>query len=113
MSILIVDDVADHLTLLEAMLCCEGHADIVQAESAAEAFAILDLDAVEAGVAAAAPIDLILMDVRMPGTDGILACRRIKVCEAYRDIPVIIVTSETDADCLQHAFEAGAMDFIG
>jgi diguanylate cyclase (GGDEF)-like protein len=113
MSILIVDDVADHLTLLEAMLCCEGHEDIVQAGSAFEAFTVLDLEAVEAGVASTAPVDLILMDVRMPGTDGILACRRIKSCAAYRDIPIIIVTAETDADCLQQAFEAGAMDFIG
>jgi diguanylate cyclase (GGDEF)-like protein len=106
MSILIVDDVADHLTLLEAMLYCEGHGDIVRAESAGEAYAYLGLDGPDPGAA----VDLILMDVCMPGVDGITACRRIKACEAYSDVPIIIVTAETD--CLQEAFEAGAMDFI-
>src|SRR5262249_32268612 len=56
--------------------------------------------------------DLILMDIVMPEMDGIEACRRMKVYDPLKDVPIIIVTASTDVEALQLAFSAGAMDFI-
>lgn len=57
-------------------------------------------------------IDLILMDIMLPGVDGLEACRRIKAIEWLRDIPIIVITVKTDEQALLAAFAAGAMDYI-
>src|SRR5262245_30178317 len=113
MKILIVDDVPDHLTMLEAMLSRDGYSTVVQARSGLEAVRYLGLDGAD-GATPTDPvaIDLVLMDIRMAEMDGIEACRRIKSSEPYRDVPVIMVTAQADAGFLKEAFDAGAMDFI-
>src|SRR5262245_27875140 len=52
------------------------------------------------------------MDIRIPGMDGIAACRRIKAVPQLHDIPIIMVTSSDDTADLQLAFDAGAMDYL-
>jgi len=104
MSILLVDDTLTHRLALSSMLKAAGHSDVRLAASAREVFELLS--------AAAASIDLILMDVRMPETDGLTACQQIKANPVWQDIPVIMVTASSEEDDLQAAFEAGAMDYI-
>ncbi len=108
MAILIVDDSTDHYALLRSILTKAGHHQILGAESAQAAFSMLDLD----GIQSATDIDLILMDVLMPGIDGVQACRRIKQQTHLRDIPIIMVTAKNDLENLHEAFSAGAMDYI-
>jgi adenylate cyclase len=109
MSILIVDDTAMQRQTLAALLTAHGYRDVLIAASAAEAFGQLGV----ASSARHAPaIDLILMDIRMPGMDGIAACRRIKAVPELHDIPIIMVTSSDDTGDLQLAFDAGAMDYL-
>ena len=108
MAILIVDDSTDHYTLLRSILTKAGHHQILGAESAQAAFSMLNLD----GIQSATDIDLILMDVLMPGIDGVQACRRIKQQTHLRDIPIIMVTAKNDLENLHEAFSAGAMDYI-
>jgi adenylate cyclase len=109
MSILIVDDTAVQRQTLAALLTAHGYSDVLVAASAAEAFGQLGVT----GSARHAPaIDLILMDIRMPGLDGIAACRRIKAVAQLHDIPIIMVTSSDDTGDLQLAFDAGAMDYL-
>jgi diguanylate cyclase (GGDEF)-like protein len=103
MTILIVDDLQDNRDLLTAVLTVAGYRDVVAVPSALEALKRLK----EGGV------DLILMDVMMPHTSGIEACRLIKADESLRDIPIIMVTGRKDHEVLESAFAAGAMDFIG
>src|SRR5215831_5956362 len=109
MSILIVDDSLDERLLLQTILKGAGYTDVSTAESAADAFRQLGM----MNLPAIAPnIDLILMDIVMPEMDGIEACRRMKVYDPLKDVPIIIVTANTELEALQLAFSAGAMDFI-
>jgi diguanylate cyclase (GGDEF)-like protein len=112
MKILIVDDMLDHLRMLAAMLRRAGHSNLVEARSAREALSFLHLDDEGSEAHEVVPVDLIMMDIRMPEIDGIEACRRIKASEAYRDVPIIMVSAQAEACFLQEAFVAGAMDFI-
>jgi cyclic di-GMP phosphodiesterase len=57
-------------------------------------------------------IDLILLDVVMPGLDGFEVCRRIRQDPAGKDVPVIFVTTLETREHRLHAVEAGANDFI-
>ena len=58
------------------------------------------------------PPDLILLDVVMPGMDGLEVCRQLKADSATADIPVIFVTAQSDPDDETNALGAGGVDFI-
>ena len=51
--------------------------------------------------------DLIVMDVRMPETNGIEACRMLKLDEELKNIPVLFLTADTDQNTLISAITAG------
>ncbi|ACS86888.1 diguanylate cyclase domain-containing protein [Musicola paradisiaca] len=56
--------------------------------------------------------DLILLDIVMPGMDGYEVCRRLKADPLTELIPVIFITSQTEAEVEAYGFEVGAADFI-
>src|SRR5271169_5783916 len=56
--------------------------------------------------------DLILLDIMMPEMDGYEVCRRLKADPDTRDIPVIFLTSQTEAEDETKGFEVGAVDYI-
>jgi putative two-component system response regulator len=58
------------------------------------------------------PPDLVLLDVMMPGMDGIEVCRRLKSDERTRDVPVIFITAMGQAHDETRGFEAGAVDYV-
>ncbi len=58
------------------------------------------------------PPDLILLDLIMPGMDGVEVCRQLKASETTADIPVIVVTGKAEEDEITEAMQAGAADFI-
>jgi diguanylate cyclase (GGDEF)-like protein len=57
-------------------------------------------------------VGLVLLDVDMPEMDGYEVCRKLRQYPALRNVPVIMVTGHDDSGAINHAFEAGATDFI-
>jgi DNA-binding response OmpR family regulator len=108
--ILIVDDNEDSRDLTEAALVSGGYSDICVADSASEAFRLMDIGVTSGN--GAAQVDVVLLDVVMPELDGIEACARIRGDTRYSDTPIIMVTSVDDVDTPSIAFEAGADDYI-
>ena len=107
-KILIVDDSATDVVLLHYLLKKVGYTDFLTARSAEDAFRILKLD----DPSHMSEIDLIFMDVEMPGISGIETCRQIKLTKHVRDIPIIMVTSRSDQSSFKLAFSAGALDYM-
>jgi CheY-like chemotaxis protein len=56
--------------------------------------------------------DLVLMDFEMPGISGAETCRRLRAEPRLRTTPIILVTSHSEADCLEDAFLSGFTDFV-
>ena len=110
MAILIIDDVPVTRKIIESFLKDGGHTDIIQAESAENAFHLLGLYA--DGNTPRPPIDLILMDIVLQGVDGIEACRLIKNDQRSAHIPIVIITAYTSSEHIETAFKAGAIDFL-
>jgi len=106
---LVVDDERDILSLISLMLTTAGYPDVVEATSAEEAYAYLRLGEPER---APADVDLVLMDMTLPGDDGTAAVARIRADARYRDIPMIMVTAHNEDATLQRAFDAGVTDYI-
>jgi diguanylate cyclase (GGDEF)-like protein len=109
LKILIVDDSETSRLLLATVLGNAGYCDLAFAESAAEAFDILDVGNPHAGEP---DLDLVLMDVLMPGMNGVEAASVIKSNPLLRDVPIIMVTVSDDEETLAAAFQAGAADYI-
>jgi DNA-binding response OmpR family regulator len=62
--------------------------------------------------ALAEPIDLILMDVRMPRMTGYEACRRLQEMEATREIPVIFLSAKGQEQEIKQGLEVGGAQYI-
>jgi DNA-binding response OmpR family regulator len=99
--ILVVDDQIQNIELLEAHLVPQGY-EIVKAANGEEALAKLHSN----------QIDLILLDVMMPGMDGFEVTRRIRQDNAYRLIPIILITALRETEDRVRGIEAGCDDFI-
>jgi DNA-binding response OmpR family regulator len=108
-AILIVDDSRDEQELLSTRLRAAGYGSLMFADSAEAAFGILSRDN---AVQRPRAVDLILMDIMLPGLDGLEACRRITTTEWLQGIPIIVITVKTEEKDLLAAFAAGAMDYI-
>jgi CheY-like chemotaxis protein/DNA-binding CsgD family transcriptional regulator len=99
--VLVVDDTPANLSLLLDALTDAGHETLV-AESGRSALALLDHTTA----------DLVLLDLVMPGMDGVATCRRIKDRPECRDVPVIFMTAVEEPEQKLRAFSAGALDYI-
>jgi class 3 adenylate cyclase/CheY-like chemotaxis protein len=99
-TVLAVDDQPQNLRLLDAVLAPRGY-DVVPTTSGEEALRVL----------AEREVDLVLLDVVMPGMDGYEVCQRIRAGEATTYLPVVMITASGQQERVR-ALEAGADDFV-
>lgn len=100
-AILIVDDAPENLAVLRKLMVEQGYQTFV-ATSGERALKI----------ARRVHPDLILLDVMMPGMDGLETCRQLKSNAATQRIPVIFMSARTDTDDVVAGFDIGAVDYI-
>jgi len=104
MRILAVDDEVVFLDILHTLFAYQGYTRNVQARSANEALELLrDPDQ---------QFDCILLDIQMPGMNGIELCKAIRNMPKYALTPILMLTSLSEQVYIDQAFGAGASDYI-
>ena len=99
-TLLVVDDEALNIRVLNQAFCADHR--VLMATSGSQALRICRSQLP----------DLVLLDVVMPGVDGHEVCRQLKADPVTRDIPIVFVTAQDDADMESLGLELGAVDFI-
>jgi diguanylate cyclase (GGDEF)-like protein len=98
-TVLLVDDVEANIDIVLGIL---DDFDVIPATSARDALDVL----------AAEDVDLILLDIMMPGMDGFELCALIDRDARLHDIPVIFLTARDDEDSIERAYAAGGCDYV-
>lgn len=101
LKVLVVDDELINLMLLEKV-CRRLGMEVIQAQSGIEALAMYRRELP----------DMVLMDVVMPGMDGLEATRQIKQLSGDRWVPVVMVTALYSRENIVQGLEAGADDYL-
>ncbi|MCD2516235.1 two-component system response regulator [Massilia sp. G4R7] len=101
-TILIVDDTPDNIMLLSRLLKDKYNTKVANNGSTALQVAL-----------ATPELDLILLDVMMPGLDGYETCRQLKANPATSDIPVIFLTAKNQIEDEAMGLSVGAVDYLG
>ena len=99
--ILLVEDEPQFLSLIALMLRGRGY-QYLGAQSGAKAIRIADHEVP----------DLIILDIMMPGMDGLEVCRRLRANPRTADIPILVVTAKAQPEDRIEALEAGADDYL-
>jgi diguanylate cyclase (GGDEF)-like protein len=94
-----VDDTAENLDIIVDLL---DEYDVRDVTDAATALKVLGQ----------VPVDLILLDIVMPGIDGFELCRILQSNEATARIPIIFITAMADEDTIEKAYELGGKDYV-
>lgn len=89
------------MELFKDILDAEGY-KVYQAFNSEEAFTVLNV----------AKPDLILMDIQLPGMDGLTLTRLLKANENFKDIPIIAVTAHTMKGDREKALAAGCDSYV-
>lgn len=103
MRVLAVDDDPLVLDLIPRIAAQVGSAQITTAASGAQA-----LDMIKT---AETPFDCLLLDIDMPGMDGIELCAKIRATPGYESVAIVMLTAMSELSYLQRAFRAGATDY--
>ncbi len=98
--IMVVDDGPEILIVLNSILVNDYNLKFIN-----ESHRVL-------GEAMSNPPDLILLDIMMPGIDGLEVCRRLKANETLTEIPVLFLTGRKHVEDEEKGFAVGASDFI-
>lgn len=100
-TILVVDDTPENIDVITGLLSEEYR--VKAAMNGEKALKIVDSDP---------KIDLILLDIMMPGMDGFAVCKRLKENPLTKGIPVIFLTAKGDVEAETTGFQLGAVDYI-
>ncbi len=98
-TILVVDDTVVNLDILVNLL---RDYDVVEAVNGEEALEIVGQE----------QVDLVLLDIMMPGMDGYTVCRKMKENDQTRGIPIIFITARSDENAIEKAYDCGGVDYV-
>jgi two-component system chemotaxis response regulator CheY len=101
-KILTVDDSASIRQMVNITLTAAGYS-VVEAGNGAEGLK---------QIAAAAPVSMVVTDLNMPVMDGLTFIRELRKLPAGKGLPILFLTTESDAGIKQQAKEAGATGWI-
>ena len=104
MRILAVDDDPVFLMLLQHVLASLGYRDLICVNSGSEALALLRDPRHK--------FDCLLLDIEMPGMNGIELCRRVRALPSRNDLPIVMITAMKSIEFVEPAFRAGANDYV-
>ena len=107
-GVLVVDDSADDRLLLGTYLRSEGFSDVLNAESAQQAFHYLGMPE----LVKTSAVELVIMDVLMPEINGIQACKHIRAAQGAENLPILMISAHDESEWLDQALAAGATDYI-
>ena len=100
-TILLVDDEQKVLDLITFRLQLLGYR-VITAQNGEDALSLTETHGP----------DLIILDVAMPGLDGVTVCSRLKKSETSRGIPILMLTARSEAEDVNKAMTAGADDYV-
>lgn len=99
-TVLVVDDTESNIDMLVEVLSDDY--EISVAMDGKSALEIVEED----------PPDLILLDIMMPDMNGFEVCQQLKAEEATKHIPIVFLSSDTDAASREKGLRLGAVDYI-
>ena len=101
-GILIVDDNEDNRYTLRLLLESDGHERVIDASGGKEAIALLERE----------KFSLVLLDLMMPDLNGDEVLKIIKANPDSRDLPVVMISADTDTEKVSKCIELGADDYL-
>jgi two-component system chemotaxis response regulator CheY len=107
MHFLVVDDIATVRRIIIAMLELLGHTVVSEAEDGAHALEVLHAER-----SSGRPVDFVITDWNMPVMDGLGLIKAMRSVEEWRDLPVLVISSELAHQNVAAAMEAGANGYI-
>ena len=99
-KILIVDDINENIVIIQNIF--KNEYEVIPATNGEEALLILNTTV----------LDIILLDIMMPGIDGFEVCQKIKSNPKTKDIPIIFISALSEEKDILKGFELGASDYI-
>jgi two-component system, chemotaxis family, chemotaxis protein CheY len=102
MKILLIDDSSVIRLMLKSLLKQYNFTEIVEANSGLQG-----IELIKKG-----PIDLILLDLHMPEMDGLEVLQALKKNPDWKNIPVIIVSSDSEKETIGEGMKLGAVSYI-
>lgn len=101
-EILVIDDTKTMRVIVRAVLEPEGFL-FDEAADGLEAYEKIKLK----------QYDVIITDIHMPKMDGLELCHRVRQELKFKNLPILVMTTDNDYDTVEKVFKAGATDFIG
>jgi DNA-binding response OmpR family regulator len=99
--LLVVDDNEDNRTILRRRFTRLGY-EVMEAEDGGKALQLIHM----------IPFDLVLLDIQMPGVDGVEVLRRARETRSAAELPIIMVTAKSATEDVVEALNLGANDYI-
>jgi two-component system, sensor histidine kinase LadS len=99
--VLVVEDNPDNMYVMDRILSHQGY-QVHQANSGEQALHLLR----------AMPVDLVLLDMQMPGMDGYSAVKALRAMPGLSELPVIAVTASSMAGDRERTLQAGCTDYM-